>query len=65
MWWMELSTTFEQLVPEVLFSFNFFVVVALLQTFDECVLNNMTECVDPAKIFYIVPFFCGQESYCR
>lgn len=35
------------------------------QTFDECVLNNMTECVDPAKIFYIVPFFCGQESYCR
>lgn len=34
------------------------------QTFDECVLNNMTECVNPARIFYIVPFFCGQEAFC-
>lgn len=34
------------------------------QTFDECVLNNKTECSVP-RIFYIIPFFCGQEAFCR
>lgn len=32
-------------------------------TFDECVLNNMSECIG-AKLFYITPFFCGQEAFC-
>jgi len=35
------------------------------QSFDECVLNDVSECVDPGKIFYIVPFFCGHEAFCR
>lgn len=35
------------------------------ETFDECVLKKRPECVDPNRIFYIVPFFCGQEAFCR
>ncbi|KAJ7391400.1 hypothetical protein OS493_018444 [Desmophyllum pertusum] len=34
-------------------------------TFDECVLNEVKECVDPEKLFYIVPYFCGHEAFCR
>lgn len=34
-------------------------------TFDECVLSEMKECVDPSKVFYIVPYFCGHEAFCR
>lgn len=33
-------------------------------TFDECVLRNKSECRD-ARIFYITPFFCGQETFCQ
>ena len=51
-------------LQEVFFvSISFF--AASLQTFDECVLKKRPECVDPNKIFYIVPFFCGQEAFCR
>lgn len=35
------------------------------QTFDECVLNNVKECVEPGRVFYIVPYFCGHEAFCR
>ncbi|RMX54569.1 hypothetical protein pdam_00004589 [Pocillopora damicornis] len=35
------------------------------QTFDECVKNEMKECVDPQRILYIIPYFCGHEAFCR
>ncbi|KAI0225206.1 Uronyl 2-sulfotransferase [Lamellibrachia satsuma] len=40
------------------------------RTYQECVLGNFSECVDPlggqAEVGYfkIVPFFCGQEEFC-
>lgn len=34
-------------------------------TFDECVKNEMKECVDPQRILYIIPYFCGHEAFCR
>nr|XP_054753124.1 uronyl 2-sulfotransferase-like [Lytechinus pictus] len=37
---------------------------AMHQTFDECVLQNKVECYGP-RTFYIVPYFCGQDSRCR
>ncbi|XP_077996011.1 uronyl 2-sulfotransferase-like [Glandiceps talaboti] len=36
----------------------------LYQTFDECVLRNRVECKGDS-IFYIIPYFCGQDSRCR
>ena len=33
------------------------------RTFDDCVLNNYTECQTRAA-FVIIPFFCGQEPMC-
>jgi dermatan/chondrotin sulfate uronyl 2-O-sulfotransferase UST len=27
--------------------------------------RNEGECSDPQKLFYIIPFFCGQEEQCR
>ncbi|ELU16142.1 hypothetical protein CAPTEDRAFT_140021 [Capitella teleta] len=41
------------------------------RTFDECVLGNHSECMEHggAKaeegFFKIIPFFCGQEEFCR
>jgi dermatan/chondrotin sulfate uronyl 2-O-sulfotransferase UST len=35
------------------------------QTVDQCVERNEGECSDPQKLFYIIPFFCGQEEQCR
>ncbi|XP_006811500.1 uronyl 2-sulfotransferase-like [Saccoglossus kowalevskii] len=32
-------------------------------TVDECVLLNKEECSDK-KLFYMIPFFCGQHPYC-
>lgn len=40
------------------------------QTFDECVANNEPECTEPIGhdffrgFFKIIPYFCGQASYC-
>jgi len=40
------------------------------RTYDDCVLKNLTECVEPlghepeVGWFKIVPFFCGQDPIC-
>jgi len=31
---------------------------------NDCILKNYSECM-PGKLWYIVPYFCGQESFCR
>lgn len=42
-----------------------------VRTFDECVLGNHSECMVPGGhhpeegFFKIIPFFCGQEEFCR
>ncbi|XP_070568986.1 uronyl 2-sulfotransferase-like [Ptychodera flava] len=36
----------------------------LNMTINECVLSNNKEC-SSQKLFYIVPFFCGQDDRCR
>ena len=47
------------------------IVHAYLQTFDECVTGNHSECVDvhgddPEEgYFKMIPFFCGQQEFCR
>ncbi|EDO38740.1 predicted protein, partial [Nematostella vectensis] len=35
------------------------------RSFDECVITNRTECMDPNALFYVIPFFCGQSRKCR
>ncbi|XP_070568985.1 uronyl 2-sulfotransferase-like [Ptychodera flava] len=37
---------------------------ALNMTINECVLSNNYEC-GAQKLFYIIPFFCGQDERCR
>ncbi|XP_066014984.1 uronyl 2-sulfotransferase [Pocillopora verrucosa] len=34
-------------------------------TFDECVKKEMDDCVKPQRVFYIIPYFCGNEAFCR
>ncbi|CAH3115588.1 unnamed protein product [Pocillopora meandrina] len=34
-------------------------------TFDDCVKKEMDDCVKPQRVFYIIPYFCGNEFYCR
>jgi len=36
----------------------------LLMDVNECILNNHTECM-PARLWYIIPYFCGQAAFCR
>lgn len=31
---------------------------------NECILSNHTECM-PAKLWYLIPYFCGQAAFCR
>lgn len=31
---------------------------------NECILNNNPECM-PARLWYIIPYFCGQAAFCR
>lgn len=33
-------------------------------TFEECVLSNHEECLDPSYTFRLLPFFCGQDDWC-
>ena len=33
-------------------------------TFDDCVMSNHPECSNYENITRIIPYFCGQESYC-
>lgn len=33
-------------------------------TFDQCVKEKDYECQDPKYTFVIIPYFCGQDSYC-
>ena len=37
-----------------------------LQTYNECVQQNYTECVggNPRGYFRIIPYFCGQDPHC-
>ena len=41
------------------------------QTFNDCVLSNVSECVDALGdeaekgYFKVIPFFCGQDPVCR
>ncbi|XP_062510246.1 uronyl 2-sulfotransferase-like [Corticium candelabrum] len=35
------------------------------QTIDECMERNHHECSSPKRMFYVIPFFCGQEEACR
>ena len=45
--------------------------VRYFQTFDQCVLTNQSECMEPKGwhpeegYFNIIPFFCGQEELCE
>ncbi len=42
-----------------------------LQTFDECVTEQLDECLAPGGdsfevgYFKIIPYFCGQDDFCR
>ena len=48
-----------------------FLLCFILQSYDACVLGNYSECVDPMGTdpeegyFKLIPFFCGQEDFCR
>lgn len=35
-----------------------------LQDINVCILENFPECSNP-RLFYIVPYFCGQHPQCR
>lgn len=37
----------------------------LNETFDECVERRRPACTDEARLWYVVPFFCGQDEACR
>ena len=47
------------------------VLTCIFQTFDECVRGKHAECVsmqgDNAEegYFKMIPFFCGQQDFCR
>ncbi|XP_031567452.1 uronyl 2-sulfotransferase-like [Actinia tenebrosa] len=34
-------------------------------SFNECVLKNYSECTDPRRLSYIIPYFCGQSAGCK
>ena len=36
----------------------------LFQDINECILENYPECSNP-RLFYIIPYFCGQHPRCR
>ena len=69
-WFMRSRTSKVQFSCDVLVSVVTSCICAL-QSFDECVLGNYSECMAPLGddaeegYFNIIPFFCGQEAVCR
>ena len=47
-------------------SFSYSVKMQLqCQSYTTCVMSSDPYCVSPEHYFWIIPFFCGQDPWCR